>query len=215
MDKILRITGNGRALCKPDAVVISITIKKGSPDYLMAMQNADSAVMSLKDSLVKAGVLEETIFTKAFDVAVKNKYIKQNDESKYVFDKYEVLHQLEVTIDFDKNLLSKCLVAITDSQSEPVFEINFTVKDQSAAKEQALKNAVIDAQSQAEIISSASGVKLGEIVRIDHSFSQINIARPKAIELARSTVYDNAFNSINVDNIQFEANVTMEWEIDD
>lgn len=223
MERILRITGKGEGACPPDTIIVTLTTSGEDKNYDKAMQLADKATLNLKEKLVKeAGIEEKKIITTDFRVRAVNKYVKKMSENKYVFDRYEVCHDLTIKFEFNTKKLAKCVDVIVDSMSEPVFNIDFTVENSEEMKKQALTMAVNDAKSKAELLAESAGVKLGDIVGIDHSFSEINIYRPQRMRM--DYAYEGAImskasasasmESINVQDIKVNANVTIQWGIE-
>lgn len=220
MDKKLRLTGKGEASKAPDKIEISLTITGEDKDYGKAMQECDRLVLNLKNQLIKGGFQEANIKTTDFRVRTINKYVESFKSQKYVFDRYAVNHSLTIKFPFDRKELAKCVDIITQSLTEPNFSIRFTVEDSEELKDIALKQAVEEAKRRAELLAKSAEVKLGDIVLIDHSFSQINVYAPRNYDyqyegavMAKQSA-SASMESINVENIKVTANVTIEWEID-
>lgn len=216
--RILKITGEGKTSTSPDTIIITLTISGENKDYQKAMADADNSVMDLKTRLVRAGFDEKKITTEDFRVRTINKYIKNSGEEKRVFDKYEALHELQIKFEFNTQKLARVIDVIVESVAEPSFNINFTLENTEKLKEEALKDAVKDATNKAKLLSKSAGVVLGEILSIDHSFSEVNVYTPRSFRMA----YDGAgfvqkasasMESLNVQDITVDATVTITWEI--
>ena len=161
--RILRITGKGESASAPDTTIISLNISGEDKNYQKAMENADNAVMKLKNALTRAGFDEKKITTEDFRVQTVNKYVKKLTEEKYVFDKYRVSNYLQIKFEFNTKKLAKCVDVIVDSTSEPNFNIDFSVENTEKLKEKALTNAVENATRQAKILSKSAGVSLEKL----------------------------------------------------
>lgn len=220
MERIIRLTGLGTAMQAPDTITISLSVKGEDKDYQKAMSECDRLVTDLKANLVKNGFQEENIKTTYFNVYTATKYVESFKTSKRVFDKYVITHSLEIEFEFDRKKLAKCIDTLSSALANPTLSINFTVKDTSSLKKQALKQAVADAKEKASLLAESAGVKLGQIVLIDHSFKQVNVYHPRQFSaeydgalMAKQSSLGSSMESINVDDIKIEANVTMEWSI--
>lgn len=219
MERILRLTGLGMASQMPDTITISLSVKSEDKDYQKAMEECDKLVLDLKSSLAENGFKEENIKTTDFRVSTATKYVESFKTGKYVFDRYVITHSLEIKFDFDRKKLAKCIDTLSATLANPTLAINFSVEDITALKNQALKQAVSDAKEKALLLADSAGVKLEQIMFIDHSFKQVNVYHPRQF----SAQYDGAvmakaarsesMESINVEDIKIEANVTMEWSI--
>ena len=219
MDKLLKLTGCGETSKAPDIITISLNILGENKDYNDAMSECDKKVMSLKESLKSVGLEDSQIKTTDFRVKTINKYVEQFKQGKYVFDKFSVSHSLSVKLPFDLKLLARSIDKIVESNVSPNFSIHFSVEDEKLLKERAIAEAVKDCKEKADILAESAGVKLKDIVSIDHSFQQVNVYMPRAMSYdyeagSVMTKASQAIESINVEDIKIRANVTMQWEID-
>ena len=216
--RILKITGEGKTSTSPDTIIISLTISGENKNYQKAMDYADKSVMDLKSRLVRAGFDEKKITSEDFRVRTVNKYIKNSGEEKRVFDKYVVSHDLQIKFEFNTQKLARVVDVIVESSAEPSLNINFTLENTEKLKEEALKDAVKDATNKAKLLSKSAGVSLGDVLSIDHSFSEVNVYAPRSFRMA----YDGAemiskasasMESLNVQDVTVDATVTITWEI--
>ncbi len=219
MDRILRLTGIGTASQAPDTITISLTIKGENKEYQKALDECDRLVVDLKKELIANDFKEKNIKTTDFRVNTATKYVESFKTGKYVFDRYVITHNLEIKFEYNNKKLARCINTISSALANPTLSINFSVEDTSSLKAQALKQAVADAKEKAELLAESAEVKLGQIVLIDHSFKQINIHRPKQFSaqyegaLMAKSSSSESMETINVDDIKIEANVTIEWTI--
>ncbi len=220
MDRIIRLTGLGTAMQAPDTITVSLSVTGENKEYQKAMEECDKLVVNLKAKLAKNGFKEDSIKTTDFRVNTATKYVESFKTSKRVFDKYVITHSLEIKFDYDRKKLSKCIDTLSSALANPTLRINFSVEDTSTLKNQALKQAVADAKEKASLLAESAGVKLGQIVLIDHSFRQVNVYQPRQFSaeydgaiMAKQASVAGSMESINVDDIKIEANVTMEWSI--
>lgn len=221
MDRLITITGNGRFSTRPDKICISMSIKGENKNYNEAMEIADKKVLDLKAKLAENGFDEKKIYTNDLNVRAVNKYVESKlSGNRYVFDKYCATHSIKIDFEYDTKKLAKCIDTIVDSVAEPNFSISFEVENEKPLKEKAMGNAVQDAKRKAEVLAKSAGVKLGSLVSIDHSFSQINIYRPRTLNMeydgvrAKSSA-SASLEGMNVEDLFVDANVTVQWEIKD
>lgn len=74
--------------------------------------------------------------------------------------------------------------------------------------------AVKEATSCAKVLAKAAEVELGELLSINHSFSEVyvNQREMSRAELPRGFI-GSSFKDMNVKDLSFKANVTAEWKI--
>lgn len=222
MDKIIRVTGEGVVSVPPDTICVSLSIREIDPSYAKSLAAVDKKVTLLKESLTKVGVDEKNIVTQDFRINQRVDRVYQELTKKYKdkFLGYETSHLLEVSFNYDTNMLGDVVNAISKADIEPRLNISFEVKKgKEEIKENALKKAVENAERNARVLANASGVKLGDILTINHSFSEIRVSRPAPAMMEKMCYEEAAIEStslrgINVDDIKFNATVTIDWEIE-
>ena len=107
--------------------------------------------------------------------------------------------------------------AVSNSVSDPETDIRFTVKDKESPKEELLRSAAADARKKAEILTEASGVKLGELVNINYDWGELNIYsrtvyEDRAFE-AEAMVAKSVAMDVVPDDIDLCDTVSFMWEI--
>lgn len=177
MERILKVTGKGKAVLHPDMIIITLCLSKVHSDYASALESASNDIKKIKKSLIKLGFSEKELKTSHFSV-------KAEYESKRNLDGgfntnlvgYRYNQNLIFRIDIDNKLLGKILFAIGQTGINPKIEISYSLKDIESCKNDLLEKAVIDARNKAKIISRASSLLLGEILSIDYSFNEENFS---------------------------------------
>ncbi len=221
MDKIIRVTGEGVVSVPPDTICVSLSVRVLDSSYSKSLSEVDKKVTLLKESLKKVGVDEKNIVTQDFRINQRVDRVYQELTKKYKdkFLGYETSHLLEARFDYDTNMLGEVVAAISKADIEPRLNISFEVKKgREALEEKALRAAVENARKDAQVLADASQVKLGDILSINHSFSEVKISRPAPAVMEKMAYEEASFNSaslreINVDDIKFDATVTIDWEI--
>lgn len=215
MERIIRITGQSQISVKPEKICVSLGVTGKSSDYLKAVEIANNEMELLKKAVLEAGLKQDNILTRNYSISEEYKYLA--NEKK--FDGFKVEQGVVIKFNFDKNILSKLISNISSNTKEGAKLRVYFEADEKKVQERLLEEAVDNAKKDAEILAKASGVKLGKIKLINHSFNRIDV-RYKGSEMnfegARMLkMSSNALSEINVENIIFDASVDMEWEIDD
>lgn len=215
--KTITIKGVGKASVKPDLVVLSLSLKTIDQTYEKAMNKASKKIEELNKSLVAVGFEKESVKTTDFDVSTDYERKKESNGDYYrVFNGYVVSHCLKVSFDFDTKVLAKALGTIASCIAQPELSIRFTVKDPSAVNEALLVNAAENAKKKAEILCSASRVKLGELISIDYNWGELNIYSRTQYKVEDDCEYMLAApTKINIEpeNIDASDTVTFVWQI--
>lgn len=217
--KTIRVTGKGQLKVHPDMTRITMELEGMDWEYGETLKKSSKETEKMKDLLVPFGFERTDLKTLRFNVEPIYESYKVNDEYKRRFNGYKFTHVMKVEFDSDNKRLGKILYALAGSTLHPEFSLSYTVKDPEAVKNELLGKAVKDAIAKAGVLSSAAGVKLGDIQSVDYSWGEIDFeVRPmnrffgadgcKALE--PSVGYDM---DIEPDDIEVQDTVTVVWEI--
>ena len=217
MSRTITVKGTGHISLTPDTTVVTMTLKAKDKDYEKAMTDAAGIFDNLKSAVRDCGFDEKELKTTCFNVYTE--YDGVQDERgiyKNVFSGYCCVNTVKLSFDFDTRLLSRVLSAVASCIAEPELNIQFTVRDKDAAADELLKTAAENARHKAEILTAASGVKLGQLVSVDYNrgemnaFSRTECVMDRKCYAAAGGVNDMSFEP---ENIELDDTVTFVWEI--
>lgn len=216
--RIITVKGIGSVSVKPDLVVLSMSLKTANRDYEVAMSEAADRIEQINQSLLSIGFQKESVKTTDFNVRTDYESKKDRNGNYYrVFNGYVVEHRLKISFDFDSKVLSKALRAVASCVAEPELSISFTVKDPTAVNEALLKSAAENARKKAEILCTASGAKLGELVNIDYNWGEVNIYSRTEYDMEDACIKAKACAPCSIDiepeDIDAVDTATFVWQI--
>ena len=216
--RTIRVTGKGQMKVHPDITRITITLEGKGFDYEETLKMSSDETEQLKKTLEPLGFSRTDLKTLSFDVEAVYESYKVKDEWKRRFDGYKFTHVLKVEFESDNRRLGQILYMLANCCLQPEFRLSYTVKDPEAVKNELLGKAVQDAIAKSGVLSSAAGVKLGEIQSVDYSWGQVRfevettdrmmLAEPCMAE--GKACYDL---DIEPDDIEAQDTVTVVWEI--
>ena len=215
--KIITVKGIGNVSAKPDMIAISVTQETSAREYDKTMEKAALDLDGIRKAIAKAGHDPVKLKTSSFgiDTHYENKRDAQGNYKRY-FKGYKCTHCLNLEFAYDMKELGKVLSALAGCEAKPEFSIRFYVKDQNAMKERMLENAVANAMSKADILTKAAGVKLGEILRIDYSWGELEVYSRTRYETRLAFYAEEApITDMNMEPEDVEASdtVTVVWAI--
>ena len=218
MIKTITVKGNGHACVKPDLIVLSVRLVTEDKDYEKTTEIAGEKINALNESFERAGLEKQAVKTTGFNVSTRYESVKGKDGAyKSVFKGYVCNHNLKTEFDFDMKKLAKALSAISECLAKPEFSVSFTVKDKDAVNAELLKSATKNAREKAEVICSASGVKLGDLVSVEYGFGDKNAysdtdftVESRCMARAEACLSDIA---IEPDDVKVDDTVKFVWEI--
>lgn len=215
MSRTITVTGIGRATSRPDQITIPITLEARDFDYQKTMQLGAQQHEALKASLGKCEIEPEDI--KTTDFRVDASYETERDKNgnyKRVFNGYTCAHQLQVQFDIDMKRLGRVLDAIAKCAAQPRCSIQFGIKDPESMMHQVLENAASNARQKAEILAAASGVKLGELITITYSWTDVTFRSETDMLCETAACACDSMNiEIEPEDIKASENVTFVWDI--
>ena len=217
--RTIRVTGKGQLKVHPDMTRITIELEGTCPEYGEALRRSSEDTEQMKDLLLPFGFERTDLKTLSFNVETRYESYKEKDVWKQRFIGYQYRHVMKVEFDSDNLRLGKILYALAHCSLHPEFRLSYSVKDPEASKNELLARAVQDAAIKAGVLSTAAGLKLGEIQNMDYSWGQVNfeVAVMKEHMLMADAGPDCDDGSLNMDiepdDIEVQDTVTVIWEI--
>ena len=218
MERTITVKGTGAVKVAPDCVVLSMDLKTQDMDYGKAMDLAAKRIDHLKSAVVNAGFADDDLKTTSFNV--ETDYVSRKnwqDEYERVFNGYAVSQSLKLSFDFDTKVLAKALTVVASCEAHPELSIHFTVKHPEEVSEALLRDASENAFKKAQLLCSASHVKLGQLVKIDYNWGELDIYSRTGYDVDSECMpmmaCSQAVPDITPDNIDVHDTVTFIWEI--
>lgn len=218
MTRTITVKGVGSVSVKPDQVVLTLSLEAKDLDYNKAMAIGSEQIGQLAQAIMEIGFEKESMKTTSFNVTTSYERVKtKSDNYKNVFDGYVVAHSLKLEFDFKTQRLAEVLSAIGACPARPEINIAFTVKNPSEVHELVLRDAATNAQKKAEVLSDASGVRIGQLLSVDYNWNVIDVfshTRYKDNVFARFDIASPSFDAyISPEDIDVNDIATFVWEI--
>ena len=218
MTRTITVKGVGTATVKPDYVVLTLSVEAQNTDYNSAMQKAAYQIERLQAAIMGIGYEKSDLKTTSFDV--RSAYENQKDRYgnyKSVFAGYACSYRLSLSFDFDNTRLSETLTTIATCEANPELRIAFTVKNPAEVSEALLRSATENAKKKAEILCSASGATLGELLTIDYNWGEIDVVSRTQYDvdecMPMMAMAEARMPDIEPDNINASDTATFIWAI--
>lgn len=157
----LSVTGTGTVYMEADRVSASLGVTMSGEDLAEVQQRVNETVLAICEALQAAGLEEKDISTNYIYISPRYDYSGEMEEMVG----YSINNSLTITTE-NIDHIGAYIDAAFAAGANTFDSINFTVKDDSGARRQALELAVQDAVGKAEVIAAAAGRNLGGIVEI-------------------------------------------------
>ncbi len=215
MEKTITVRGVGKVSVRPDTAILTLVLSALDEKYDTAMNLAEKQLDAVRESFCKAKFRKDEIKTVDFHVSAERKTIHENGNYTTVFAGYKCSHTLKLAFGLDADKLGKAISAASSCMSAPELNIAFTVKDKTAVSAAVLESAAKTAREKASVLTRASGVRLGELVKIDYDFAELNAQSPTRL-LSCNADSGVAMRSMSIqpEDISISDSVAFTWTIE-
>ena len=204
-ERIVRVQGAAKVQATPDEVRLEFTVKAKDHEYAVSVRKLDELVEGLRQDMENIGEPRTTLKTTAFRVDT----VFRNVKTERVFEGYQAIHDLRLTLPIDRDRLNRVLQAVAKGASHAEFTINFRLKDDSLLRQQALAEAVGAAKQNAETLAKAAGTTLGRLMRIDYGWAELRVSESCNYKIDCS-VAEGCFEP---EDVVVQDSVTLVWEL--
>ena len=163
----ITVSGGGQVNLAADMAYVTLGISISDSDVSTVMQQANTSIDSICAALVESGLPKDCISTDYLYISPQYDY--SGDNSNEIIG-YNVNSGLKLTID-DVDAVGSYIDVAFAAGANSFDSITFAVKDNSEARDEALRLAVADAEKKANVLAEAAGMKLGDIVTIEENNS--------------------------------------------
>lgn len=213
-ERIITVRGKGNVSERPDLVEIGMKLESKNYDYERAMTMASQSIQELAKKVESLGFDRKELKTTSF--AIDTDYEGYRDaENNYHsrFVGYLVGQQMNLSFDFDSEKLGKVLKGISETSARPELTIRFSVKDKELLEEKLLADAAKNARRRAELLTEASGAKLGDLLSIDYDWSELQLYSDVRVESNMLLSESYSMPEIEPENVEVGDTVRFRWEI--
>lgn len=199
---LIRATGSGVIQVKPDQARVDIgVVTQAKTAQDAASQNATQLTAALAKLKSAAGTNAE-VKTSGYSLQPVYSY---PPGGKPTIDGYRATNSVQVTTS-DLAAIGKLIDVATQGGANEVERLQFTLRDQTAARSEALKKAVAEARSNAEAMAAGMGMKIGKLISLEES--GIPPIQP-IFAMAGRAQLAGAPTPVESNTIEVRANVTL------
>ena len=204
----IRVSGDATISVAPDQATMNMgVVTRATNAAAAASQNAaklDRVLTEVKKVLGSNGEIKTT----QYSLSPNYVYPPQGGEPK--LNGYTASNTVEIKTDH-LDLVGKLIDAGTQAGSNAVDLLSFSLKDETAAQAQALKEATRRARAKADAIAEALNVKIQRIVQVEESSSgPIPLQGRQMMMKAQA---EDVQTPIEAGKIEVQANVTLTVEV--
>ena len=206
----LSVTGNGTVLVESDLAIVTVGVQETSKDVLEAQSTVNEKIAAIKQALLDAGVEESSINTDSINIYANYDY---SDNTEVIVG-YTARNSLSVrTTDMDN--VGSLIDAAFAAGANTLDNVQFTVQDDTQAREQALTMAVEDARRKADVLASAAGLQVASIESISEGGVSVydSMRNYAADTVMAAEESGSAGTLVQAALVSVDAMVSMEFEL--
>lgn len=205
----LTVSGSGTVLVESDLAVVTVGVREASTDVLVAQSTVNEKIAAIKQALLDAGAKESEINTDSINIYANYDY---SDNTEVIVG-YTANNTLSVrTTDIDN--VGALIDAAFAAGANTLDNVQFTVQDDSEAREQALTKAVEDARRKADVLAAAVGLQIASIASIAESgVYTYDSMRNYAMMDEATTESGGAGTLVQAALVSVDASVSMDFEL--
>lgn len=162
--RTISVSGSGQAYLVPDIAYVYVGVHTEKPSAAEAVDENNTQTQKMIQALKDFGIAAKDIRTTNFSIYPQDKYDPltgtPTGNKTYVVD-----NTVYVTMR-DLGKLGDLLDTVIAAGANTINSVQFDVADKEAALKQARADAVKDAETQAQELADAAGVKLGDVQTI-------------------------------------------------
>ncbi|MFB3905326.1 MAG: SIMPL domain-containing protein [Acidobacteriota bacterium] len=207
----ITVTGNGEVRTSPDQAVIRLGVTQESPTAKEAQQKANSVGQSILSSLSKLGIPSKDIQTSQLTLypIYTGEGIEPMRRDRPRIAGYRASNVVSVTVNKTEQV-GPVLDAGLKAGSNQVEGISFGLRDDTAARQQALTQAAAEAQMKAETIAKALGVQVKGVQEVtEGGVSVVPVAARADMMMARAEIS----NPVSPGEVTVNATLTVKYRI--
>ncbi|MBD7985995.1 SIMPL domain-containing protein [Sporosarcina sp. Sa2YVA2] len=146
----ITVTGHGQVAVEPDVATVQIEVSTVNKQVSVAQEQNAQIMNQVIQSMLQLGVPRENIRTVSYTVSPQYDYV----DGKQIFRGYEVNNSISVKLTDIQQVGTVIDTAVANGANQ-ISNIQFSVEDESVYKQQAIDNALKDAQLKATTIAKS------------------------------------------------------------
>ena len=202
--RTITVTGTGLVTLTPDIAYINIGVHSHDASASVALTDNSTKAQAVMDVIKAAGVADKDIQTTNFSIYPQQQFDNNGVMTGII---YMVENTVYVTVR-DLTKLGGLLDASVRAGANTINSISFDVADKTGALSQARLAAVADARKQADELTGATGVTIGDVLTI----SYYDISAPVTAQGLRAMGGGDGV-PVQAGSMQITTTVTIVYEI--
>lgn len=199
------VTGSGTIEVEPDMATINIGVQSQNEDAQKAQQENASLMEKVVNAIKAQGIDEKNIITSQYNIYKTSNYLDGDQREEY----YVVNNTVNITID-DIDKVGKIIDVASENGANSINNIAFSISDDAAYYQEALKVAMENAEGKATAIMSTFDKQPGMPLNVVENSTGGSLVVYS--ESAKAYAMDAVSTPIESGQISVEAMVTVTYD---
>ncbi|MEA2603575.1 MAG: uncharacterized protein QOF89_4567 [Acidobacteriota bacterium] len=209
---VLTVSGSGNARVAPDEATVRLGVVAQAPTARAAQDQVNKVANAVLDAIRKLGIKAEDVQTSGLSLSPlysQNRPGAENQAPRITG--YQSNNTVTVRID-DLTKVGPVIDAGLGAGANTLDGVEFGLRNDEAARAQALADAARAARAKAETLAKALGLRLGEILEVAEG--GISISPPPMPRLARMAMAESMDSTpVSAGQVGVSASVTIRYRI--
>lgn len=208
-ERTVSVAGAGFVMADPDMAHITLGVVADADTAKAALEKNTAAMNAIVQALKASGIEAKDIQTSNFSVAPRYRQAKNGEQP--TVNGYQVSNNVRIVVR-EIGKLGGILDQVITLGSNQIHGVGFEVSKADALRDEARKNAVVNARHKATLYATAAGAKVGRVLAIEEA-GAAPVQRPYAMA-ARSSAMMGSAPPIEAGNQRLEAHVTVTFALE-
>jgi uncharacterized protein YggE len=207
---VLVVNGSAQILVAPDEATVRLGIVRQAPTAQAAQEQANTVAKEILNAIGKVGIPPAQIQTAR--LILNPIYAPRNPESREAprIVAYNASNTVSVRVD-NLTLVGGVIDAGLKAGANQVEGVQFGLRNDLPSREQAIKQAVQEARSKAQVMAEALKVSLAEV--LEATEGGVSVVPLSEGVMAQRFAMADVSTPVSPGQIQVQANVTIRYRI--
>ncbi len=206
---VVRVTGNATVTLAADTATLQIGAETKDVSVEAAQAQNNEIISKVIAALKEAGVDEKDMITSNFNVYSTYDYSWEDGSEKRIGPFYQVSNMLTITIR-NLDVIGEIIDAASKAGANVMYGLTFTSTSENEAYQKALTRAVEDAAQKAQVLATATGKALGELILVDASQGYSYYGISNTFDMAKGSLERT---TIVAGDVSVSASVVLEYQL--
>ncbi len=204
---LLTVMGSAEVKTAPDQATVGIGVMTQAPNAREAQEKANVIIQKFLAEMQRLGIDKQDVQTSR--LMLNPVYDNPKPGEPMRISGYQAQNALTVRVE-DFSLIGKVIDAGVASGANTIENIGFSVKDDTPARLEALREAAAEARQKAEVMAKALGIELGGVYEVVEGGAQV---MPPPMYRGEAFAAMKADTPVEPGQVTVTASMTVRYEI--